>query len=296
MTRAADTRGEARSGVGWETCPPPLRAWVEATRARIEEALGPSHVGTYLHGSLASGSFRPPKSDVDLVFVVEGSLDVRQRHRVARAAALMNAVRPIVGGLECSVVRRAALRGAVHPVPYEVHFGEEMSDAILSGTIALGGNPSDHDMAAHIQAICEFGVALAGPPIDEVFAPLARADFLDALRGDMAWILDDEHILESPYYGILNVGRVLWVLDGHSDRLAPSKEEAGEWMLGWIPSGLRDVVRLALDAYRDDAPVSEADRCTAGLAWPHEALIDFRDWARDRTRALADAPRPSTDR
>jgi streptomycin 3"-adenylyltransferase len=286
----------AAPGIGWATCSTPLRAWINATRSRIEDALGPAHVGTYLHGSLASGSFRPPKSDVDVIFVVEGSLDVPQRHQVARAAALMNTIRPIVGSLEFSVVRRDALARPVHPLPYEVHFGEEMTDPILSGIIDLGGKPLDFDLAAHIQATCEFGIALSGPPVGEIFTPPPRADFLDAIRGDLAWILEDEHILESPYYGILNVSRILWVLEGHSDRLAPSKEEAGEWMLEWVPDGLRGIVGLALAAYRDEARVSDEDRRTAGLEWPREALLDFRDWARERTRGFAEPPFPPTDR
>jgi streptomycin 3"-adenylyltransferase len=300
---AVDGRGESPEptravspGMSWATCSTPLRAWINATRSRIEDALGPAHVGTYLHGSLASGSFRTPKSDVDLIVVVEGSLDVPQRHQVARAAALMNSIRPIVGSLECSVVRRDALRRATHPLPCQVQFREELSDPILWGAIDLDHEVLDPDLTAHVQAICEFGVALSGPPVDEVFTPLPRSDFLDAILGDLAWILEGEHVLESPYYAILNAGRILWVLEDHSVRLAPSKEEAGEWMLGKVPADLRAVVGLALAAYRDEARVSEADRRTAGLEWPREALIDFRDWAHEEARAHGIPSSPSTDR
>ncbi len=279
-----------QGGVGWETCDPTLRAWIEQTVGRVEDALGSIHVGTYLHGSLASGTFRTPRSDVDLIFVVDAGLGVPLRHRCARAMALMNGIRPIIGSLEASVVRRAALAPPAHPMPYEVHFREEMTDPILAGTIDLGGTPLDLDLVAHVQAVCEFGIPLSGLPVAEIFTPPRRSDFLDALATDLAWILGDERILESPWYGVLNVARVLWVLEGDSERLVPSGEEAGEWMLERAPEPHRDVVQLALTAYRDDTEVSASDRWTAGYDWPRDALLAFRDWARGRTGALAPDP------
>ncbi|HKK94406.1 MAG TPA: aminoglycoside adenylyltransferase domain-containing protein [Longimicrobiales bacterium] len=277
-------------GVGWTTCDPELRMWVEQTIRRVEDALGLAHVGTYLHGSLASGTFRPPKSDVDVIIVVDTTLDVPLRHLCARTMALMNVIRPIVGSFECSIVRRDALRPPTHPIPYEVYFREEMTDPILAGTADLGGTPLDFDLVAQVQATWEFGIPLSGPPVREIFMPPDPEDVMDALRSDLEWILRGEHILESPYHGVLNVARVLWVLEGHADRLAPSGEEAGEWMLAWVPERHRDVVRLALAAYRDDTLIPEEERRTAGMDWPRDDLLAFRDWASGRTRDLAPDP------
>lgn len=272
-------------GVGWEDCDPALRTWVKATCTGLRAELGENHVGTYLHGSLAAGSFHPPKSDVDVLVVVQDSLGAETRRRFAISAALANRQRPITGSLECSVVRRSVLAERSHPMPFEVHFGEELTDEILSGRTDFEVDRTDPDLAAHVQATCEFGVALAGPEVADVFTPLPRADFVESIRGDLDWILEGENILESPFYGVLNVGRILWVLEEASPRLVPSKDEAGEWLLRAAPDRHREVVRLALAVYRDSRPVSPDERRTGGRVWPTDSLIAFRDWARRRAGA-----------
>lgn len=103
------------------------------------------------------------------------------------------------------------------------------------------------------------------------------------MRRDLEWILGAQHILESPIYGVLNVGRILWVLEEVSSRLVPSKEEAGVSLRREVPVAHRKVVELALDAYRDPSPISAEDRRMGGRAWPEKALLSFRDWARERS-------------
>ena len=269
-------------GFGWDDCDATLRSWVEETCGELQARLGVHHVGSYLHGSLAAGSFHPPKSDIDVLFVVDGALDAETRRGFAVAAALANRDRPIIGSLECSVVRRSVLAEQLHPMPFEVHFGEEWTDDILSDRFDFHADRTDPDLAAHVQATCEFGVVLAGPGVADVFTALPRADFLDSLHGDLVWILGGENILESPFYGILNVARILWVIEEVSPRLVPSKDEAGEWLLGRAPDRHRRVIQLALDVYRDPGVVSPAERRTGGRTWPRESLLEFRDWARAR--------------
>jgi len=271
-------------GLGWEECGPELRGWVTDSCGLIQAELGARHVGTYLHGSLAAGSFYPPKSDVDLLFVVDRALDTETRRRCAVAAALGNRERPITGSLECSVVSRRALETVVHPMAFEVHFGEEWADDVLSGRFDFEVDRTDPDLAAHVQATCEVGVVLAGPDVHDVFTPFPRAHFIDSIWSDLVWILEGENILESPFYGVLNVARILWVLKKESLRLVPSKEEAGEWLLTEAPGSHGPVIQLALDVYRDPAAVSPAERRTGGRVWPAEALLGFRDWARTRAR------------
>lgn len=271
-------------GVGWEDCDPTLRAWVLETCRMLQAELGTNHLGTYLHGSLAAGSFYPPKSDVDVLFVVDVPLTPDGRQRFATSAARLNQSRPIIGSFECTVVRRDELASPVHPMPFEVHFGEEWTDDILSGRADFVTERSDPDLAAHVQATCEFGVVLAGLDVPDVFTSLPRGDFVDSIRGDLEWILEGENILGSPFYGVLNVARILWVLEAASSRLVPSKEEAGEWLLTTSPAQHHSVIRLALDVYRDGSQVSPDQRRTGGRAWPRESLLEFRDWARRRAR------------
>ena len=274
-------------GLGWSECEGRLRTWVLDTCAQIERELGANHVGTYLHGSLAASSFHPPKSDIDILFVVEHALDAKSRLHVSVAAALANQRRPITGSLECSILRRSALSDGQHPLPFEVHFGEEWAEDILAGRFDFEAERTDTDLAAHVQAVCEVGIVLTGAAIEEIFQPLPRSVFVHSLLGDLEWILAKENILESPFYGVLNVARILWVLEEASPRLVPSKEEAGEWLLEIAPNAHHDVIRMALDVYRDSAEVPLAARRTGGRAWPSEELLEFRDWARERTEPWA---------
>ena len=275
-------------GAGWGACDPTIREWVEEVCGALASELGGNHVGTYLHGSLASGSFFPPKSDVDVLFVAEEPLAPDARRRFARTAVEVTRERPILGGLECSVVLRDDLERRVHPMPFEAHFGEDHVREILEDRVDWATNRTDGDLASHVQAICEFGTVLSGPPVPAVFRPPRRADFLDSIRADSDWIVEDEHILASPFYGVLNLARVLWVLEGVSERIVPSKEEAGEWLLEEAPEEHRAVLLMALDTYRDGSPVRPEDRRSGGRSWPRGALLRFRDWARERLERTRD--------
>lgn len=282
----------SRRGRGLTDVDEPIRGWVFEVCRELRNDLGPNHVGTYLHGSLAAGSFHPPKSDVDVLFVVERPLDTAVRRRFSMTAVRATRDRPIVGGLECSVILRGAAANPVHPIPYEVHFSEDWVDDLGEDRIAFDENRTDRDLAAHVQATCEFGIPLAGPPVSSVFTPPRKEDFLDSVLYDFDWIVEGEHILESPFYGVLNVARVIWALENVSGRLVPSKDEAGEWLLESAPAERRPVVRLALEAYRDPSPISPEARPRGGRAWPRQSLLAFRDWARRYVKNHLDEGEP----
>ena len=271
-------------GQAWETCESTIRAWIESVVSGLGDELGDNLVGVYLHGSLASGSFYPPKSDLDLLFVASTSLSAAQRRSFAVRCVQLHRARPITGGLECSVVLEAETADPTHPMPFEVHFGENRVDDIVSGAMDHAVSRTDPDLAAHCQALREFGRALRGPPIARVFGPVRRADFIDSVRGDIEWIIADRHVLDSPVYAVLNACRALWLEDGTSPRLAPSKEEAALWAAEWLPAEHRPLVLCALDVYRDDANVGPEDRRTGGRSWSHDELLVFRDWLRSEVK------------
>lgn len=267
-------------GQRWPDCDPETAAWLEDTTRRLSGLLGLDHVGTYLHGSLASGSYYPPKSDVDLLFVSSGRLSVGRRVAFLKACVEVSENRPMVGGLECSVVTLQSVLEGTYPTPYEVHFGEELVATITAEQIDLEEDPTDSDLAAHFQAIQEFGVCLLGRPVQEVFGPVNRSHFMDSVERDLHWILEGENLLQSPFYGILNACRVLWVWSGHSRRLVPTKEEVGLWAESRLPPEIGPIVRQALTVYREAREVAPGDRRTGGRVWDREALLRFRDHLR----------------
>ena len=86
-----------------------------------------------LHGSLATGSFFRPKSDVDLLVVVEHALSDSTRRSLAVDLVELFHRRPILGGIEVSAVTRLSLEFLPHPMPYEFHFSEKWVDDVQDG-------------------------------------------------------------------------------------------------------------------------------------------------------------------
>ena len=101
-----------------------------------------------------------------------------------------------------------------------------------------------------------------------------------AILADAGEILEGERLLEIPYYGVLNLCRVLQAL---TDReVYPySKDEGGAWGLRRLPERFRPLIAAALDVYHAETPVREAQRETGGVRWNREDLLAFRDYARE---------------
>ena len=54
--------------------------------------------------------------------------------------------------------------------------------------------------------------------------------FMDAVVDDFNWIIEGENIVQSPVYGVLNICRVLQLLNENNGKVH-SKDEGGEWAL-----------------------------------------------------------------
>lgn len=270
-------RGRAQA---WSDVDADVRAYVEAAVRTHALRLGDRLVGVVLHGSLATGCFYRAKSDLDLLVVVKDGLSVDERDQIALELSRNARTRPILGDLELSVLRAAAAADFRHPCPFELHYSQMWRDRMLAGEVDYAGDPVDGDLAGHVTVARARGVSLYGPEPRELFGEVPTSAFLDSVRDDIAWCLTGDHLLESPYYGVLNACRTL---RGHLEgveqamRHAYSKEEGGEWALTHLPERHRPVVEQALACYRSDRPVSEAERATDGHGWDAEALRSFRD-------------------
>ena len=209
----------------WSTVDVDVRDWI----AGVVERLGQldSLLAVFLHGSLATGSFFRPRSDVDLLAVVNDSLDPVTRRAVS--IDLLDAFdhRPIVGGVEVSIVQRRSLDAFIHPLPYEFHFSESWADDVRSG--GSGPRGVDVDLAAHCTMLRLRGIALVGPPPRSIIGEVPHDAYVAAVVDDARWIVQGG-ILESPFYGVLNLCRCLQlVLDTPDEPL--SKHESARWAL-----------------------------------------------------------------
>jgi streptomycin 3"-adenylyltransferase len=243
--------------------------------------LGDAVAGVYLHGSLATGCYYRPKSDIDLIVTVSRPLGDEERHKLLLALADASDARPTTGELELHVVLDTAARAAPHPMPYELAFGDKIKGRVRRGDVELAQQPAearvDRDLAAHCTVTRARGVALTGALPAEAFGAVSHEAFIDAVLYDLEWILGDEHILESPFYGVLNGCRVLQLLVDGPGTVA-NKEEGALWGIARLPAEHRPVIQAALDAYRSDRDVMPANRQRSDSPWDAAALLRFRDY------------------
>lgn len=262
----------------WQDCDKVVRDFVTGFVSELELRLGHTLVGVYLHGSLAMGSFYRPKSDIDLLVVVEHTLSVDERRAVAETTAQLSLPSPTIGNIELSVILAETAKRIPVPVPFEVHYSAAWRDRILDGAVNFSVDRFDIDLQSHLAYVIQRGMVLQGAPIDNVFGPIDWRVFMDGVLGDVNWIVEDDRIIEIPTYGVLNICRVMQLL-AENDKRVHSKDEGGAWALQNLPVEHRPVVELALSGYRSSKPVDGYEE-----AWDNNALLALRDYARERLK------------
>ncbi len=253
-----------------------VRAWVEAIVDGVRSELGDAVDGVYLHGSLAMGCYHRPKSDLDLLVVSRRPLLPPTRQRLSTAVALHSLERPTVGDLELSVIALDELHEGRHPFAFELHYSETWAPAVRAGTIDWTSTPRDADLAAHLTVTRARGVALLGADPSGL-PPIPFEDYVDSIELDLAEIIAGKHLLDSPYYGVLNSCRVLMVRS-MGEGCVPSKVEGAAWALEHLDETHRSLIEQALSCYRSRAPVGVDERRTHGHAWDLEALAAFEKY------------------
>lgn len=263
----------------WPQCDEDIKIYIESLLERVSAKLGERLIGIYLHGSLAMGSYYRPKSDIDIIVVVAKPLPAKLAQDLGKAIALAAEDRPTTGNVELSVVTAESAKNMPIPMPFEVHYSSGWHDKILCDEVDYTRKRTDPDLASHLMYVTQRGVCLYGMPISEVFGQVEWPHFLDAVMDDLNWILEDEHIVETPYYSILNICRVFQLLSENNQRVH-SKDEGGEWGLKHLPAQFRSLIQQALDIYRSPEIVTEEQRKTGDKSWNSADLLAFRDYAR----------------
>ncbi len=263
----------------WPGCDEDIKQFIMQLAERLKQGLGERLTGIYLHGSLAMGSYYRPKSDFDLIVVVDRRLEADLAEAVGVAVAGESARRPTTGNIELSVITAETAKRLPIPTPYEVHYSTTWHHKILNREVDYSLERTDADLASHLTYVGKRGICLYGRPIADTFGLVPRTHFMNAVLDDFEWIVEDEHIVESPYYGILNICRVLRLFSEEGEAVH-SKDEGGEWGLERLPADYHPLIRQALDIYRSSEAVTEEDRKTGGKRWERAELLSFRDFAR----------------
>ena len=238
---------------------------------RSENILRENLVGVYLHGSSVMGCFNPQKSDIDLIIVVDRPLSDPEKRAYMEMVVGLNASAP-AKGIEMSVVLRNVCKPFVYPTPYELHFSAGHLDWYRDDPddYIRRMNGTDKDLAAHFTIINHRGKCLCGAPIEDVFAEVPKADYMDSIRFDVEGAA--EEITEYPMYLTLNLARVLAYKE---DGLVLSKKEGAEWALERLPAEYRPLVADALREYTESAEV----------AYDNALAVRYAEYATERIRS-----------
>jgi predicted nucleotidyltransferase len=263
----------------WQYCDDDIKLFVLDFVEMLKNTLGGNLVGVYLHGSLALGSYYRPKSDIDLIVVVQNIIGAETAKGVGIAIAEKASRRPTTGSVELTIITANVAKRVPVPPPFELHYSTEWHEKMLKGDVNYDSRRTDTDLLSHLMYVQQRGVVLSGRPIEAVFGTYNWQHFMDAVLDDLDWILEGENIVESPFYGVLNICRVLQLMseDNHT---VHSKNEGGEWALKNLPPKYHRLIQKALDIYRLPDGIDEEKRRTGGHEWDKDDLLDFRDYAK----------------
>lgn len=208
--------------------------------------------GIYVHGSIAFGCFSWERSDIDFIVVVNSPLAQSEKEALISVLLALEEKAP-PKGFEMSVILETVCDPFIYPTPYELHFSntylQSFKDDLAAQCRSLSG--VDKDLAAHITVTRAVGLPLCGKPIDEVFAPVPRENYIDSLIYDIENAGSD--ILTAPVYFTLNLCRVLAYLE---EVRVLSKKQGGEWGAARLPR-YAGLINSALAAYTEGREFTE---------------------------------------
>jgi streptomycin 3"-adenylyltransferase len=176
-----------------------LRFAVELDR-QVRSVVGDRLVATILHGSAALGGFVPDRSDVDVLMLIDPS-DISAEVLQVLAEQIHVAADGCPGvGLELSLVSTATAARPDPPWPFLLHVATRVVDAKTVVGIDHEGDP---DLLMHYAVCRAAGIAVTGPPPDQLIGEIGRDQILGYLRSELAWA--GQHA--DPTYGVLNACR-----------------------------------------------------------------------------------------
>jgi streptomycin 3"-adenylyltransferase len=217
---------------------------IERLVAAVRGALGDDIVGVYLHGSAVLGGLRP-RSDVDVVVVSRRRTTPEQKQRLIDVLLeLSGKPRPI----ELDVVVQSEIKPWRYPARTDFHYFELRRPDFESGNLEPWSSEADQDLASVVTMALAGDTALLGPPPAEVFDPVPRADYLNAILRDTETV--EEYLEWDTRNVVLTLARI-WSAVVTEE--VHSKESAAAWALERLPEEHRPVLERALAVYRGDA-------------------------------------------
>jgi hypothetical protein len=187
------------------TVPEDVKRYLHAVTGRVRDVFGDRVVGVYTTGSLALGDYRPGRSDIDLMAVVDGPQDLRLRRQLASQLDHRVLACP-AAGLEFVLYPLTTISRPTSDAGYLLNFN---TGSALPPVTSFDPADGPAFWYAIDRAITrQSGASLSGPPAPQIFAALPFDDLLRVVIASVEAHSDPQegHLLDN---AVLNGCRAL---------------------------------------------------------------------------------------
>jgi predicted nucleotidyltransferase len=207
--------------------------------AAVRDVLGEDVVGAYLFGSAVVGGLRP-RSDLDIMLVSPRRTTRSEKQRlISQLLALSRRPRPV----ELTIVVEDEIRPWRYPPRIDFQFGDWWRSEFERGEVEPWPTPTT-DLASLVRMVLLANTPLVGPPPAEVFDPVPRAHYVEALVDGIDGLARD--IRSDTRNVVLTLARIWSSIATDEVR---SKDAAADWVLARLPAEHRPVLERARAIY-----------------------------------------------
>ncbi|MFE0106218.1 aminoglycoside adenylyltransferase family protein [Streptomyces sp. NPDC059009] len=212
--------------------------------ALVDRVLGPTALGTYLHGSAVLGAGLRPASDIDVLTVTRRPLTDQERK------ALLDGLLPLSGPgtqdgrrpVELIVVVQSDVRPWSYPPTADFLYGEWLRVQYEAGEVPR--REPMPDLALLLTTVLSGDHALSGPPPARVLDPVPHEDVVRAAVAGVPDLLGD--VDDDTRNVVLTLARIWTTLATGEIR---TKDAAADWTLAHLPPEHRPVLEYARELY-----------------------------------------------
>lgn len=220
--------------------PDDVKALIDTMHSGIREILGDKLVGLYVFGSLTTGAFEEPISDIDLLAALTVDLADEEFARLEQFHLdLMRANPQWDNRLEVGYIPLGSLR-RIKP---------ESGMARISPGEPFHRTEAGNNWPFNLAQLRSQGLTITGPPPETLIDPISAADLVTVLKALMkewrTWVTETDLIHHRTYQGymVITMCRGLYLF--HTGEVA-SKRQATAWAIDTYPawsSLIRDALR-----------------------------------------------------
>ncbi len=199
-----------------------INTLLEILLSGMQSILGPKLVSVYLYGSLVTGDFDRDSSDIDLVTATSSNLDARDFDALLAMHTNFAAQHPEWDGrIEVAYISTNALK---------TYKTQASQIAVISPGEPFHTKEAGIDWLINWYTVREKGITLFGPSPKTLIAPIAKEEYLLAVRDHAqywrTWPSSISQQRPSQAYGILTLCRAMYTL---AKGEITSKKQAALW-------------------------------------------------------------------